>query len=213
VLAPDAHARLVTVLERAQSRGFVGPAPVTFHVEHAEALADAADAEFRGRFLDLGAGAGVPGLPLLLIWPEATGTLLDSQRRRCQFLDEAVLELGVEDRARVACGRAEELARDPEHRGSYDLVVARGFGSPAVTAECGVGFLKPGGRLVVSEPPGGVRPDRWPPDGLADLGLRGPERRGDEDAHVAVLTVTAPVSERWPRRTGVPAKRPLWGAG
>jgi 16S rRNA (guanine527-N7)-methyltransferase len=213
VLAPDAHARLVSVLERAQSRGFVGPGPVTFHVEHAEALADATDAEFRGRFLDLGAGAGVPGLPLLLIWPEATGTLLDSQRRRCQFLDEAVLELGVEDRARVACGRAEELARDPEHRGSYDLVVARGFGSPAVTAECGVGFLKPWGRLVVSEPPGGVRPDRWPPDGLADLGLRGPERRGDEDARVAVLTVAAPVSERWPRRTGVPAKRPLWRAG
>jgi 16S rRNA (guanine527-N7)-methyltransferase len=211
VLAPDAHARLVTVLERAQGRGFVGPGPVTFHVEHAEALASAVEAKFRGRFLDLGAGAGVPGLALLLVWPRATGTLLDSQRRRCQFLEGAVIELGVEDRARVACGRAEELARDPEHRGAYDLVVARGFGSPAVTAECGVGFLKAGGRLVVSEPPGRVRPDRWPPDGVADLGLRGPKRRGDEDAHVAVLTLAAPVSERWPRRTGVPAKRPLWG--
>jgi 16S rRNA (guanine527-N7)-methyltransferase len=136
--------------------------------------------------------------------------LLDSQRRRCRFLEDALLELGLGDRGRVACGRAEELARDPEHRGAYDLVVARGFGAPAVTAECAVGFLKAGGRLLVSEPPGETSGDRWPVTGLAQLGLQGPEVVGDDTAHVAVLILAEPASDDWPRRDGMPAKRPLW---
>jgi 16S rRNA (guanine527-N7)-methyltransferase len=213
VLARDARDRLIRILERAQDRGFVGPGSVTFHVLHAEALAGAVGPEFGGRFLDLGSGAGVPGLALLLAWPDASGTLLDSHKRRCRFLEDALHELGVDDRASVACGRAEALAREPELRGGYDVVVARGFGSPAVTAECAVGFLEAGGRLVVSEPPGKAQPDRWPAAGLGELGLQAPEIVGDEGARFALLRLVEPVSERWPRRTGMPSKRPLWTAG
>jgi 16S rRNA (guanine527-N7)-methyltransferase len=210
MLAPQAREHLVEILERARDRGFLGPGPVTFHVLHAEALAAAVGDGFDGRFLDLGSGAGVPGLALLLAWRDTRGALLDSQRRRCRFLEQALQDLGVGDRGRVECGRAEELARSPEHRGAYDLVVARGFGSPAATAECAVGFLKPGGRLVVSEPPGPPRPDRWPAAGVAELGLRGPKLLGNESVQLALLTLGAPADDRWPRRTGVPAKRPLW---
>ena len=105
--------------------------------------------------------------------------------------------------------RAEDAARDDRQRGRYPLVVARAFGPPAVTAECGVGFLSPGGRLAVSEPPGGD-PDRWPREGLARLGLQGPEVLAGSGASVAVLRLADPAEPRWPRRAGVPARRPLW---
>lgn len=211
MIAADARRRLLEYLERARARGFVGPGPLDPHLEHAEALAAAVGGDFGGRFLDLGSGAGVPGLALLLAWPEATGTLLDSRQRRCAFLEEALGELGLAGRGDVACGRAEELARREDRRGAYDLVVARAFGAPATTAECAVGFLRPGGQLVVSEPPGGSGAERWPAEGLAELGFEGPDRRRpDEGPLFAVLTLTGPASDHWPRRVGVPAKRPRW---
>jgi 16S rRNA (guanine527-N7)-methyltransferase len=210
VLAADARDRLLARLEEARAQGFLGSGPVEPHLEHAEALA-AAVGDFAGRFLDLGSGAGVPGLALLLAWPKAMGTLLDSQQRRCRFLNEALHDLGVAGRSDVACGRAEELARRTDRRGAYDLVVARGFGPPATTAECAVGFLRPGGQLVVSEPPGEPNPDRWPAEGVAQLALRGPEVRGDADGpRFAAFTLGEPASGRWPRRVGVPARRPRW---
>jgi 16S rRNA (guanine527-N7)-methyltransferase len=144
------------------------------------------------------------------LWPTATGVLLDARRRRCSFLESGVEALDLADRVSVACGRAEELGRDQEFRGGFELVVARGFGAPATTAECAVGFLERGGRLAVSEPPGEPDPTRWPKEGLAELGLLGPEVRGSEGARVAVLTSAEQPGERWPRRVGVPWRRPLW---
>jgi hypothetical protein len=69
--------------------------------------------------------------------------------------------------------------------------------------------LSPGGRLAVSEPPGGD-PERWPPDGLARLGLAGPEVLVGSGASVAVLQLAQGAESRWPRRAGVPTRRPLW---
>jgi 16S rRNA (guanine527-N7)-methyltransferase len=144
------------------------------------------------------------------VWPHATGTLLDARTRRCSFLETTLEELGLGDRGAVVCGRAEELARRQDLRGQFDVVVARGFGPPATTAECGVGFLRPGGRLVVSEPPGERDQARWRTDGLEELGLLGPETWGSDAARFVVLTASGPPGERWPRRVGVPGRRPLW---
>lgn len=210
MLAPHLRRRLTVQLEDARRRGMLGPGPVEAHLDHAEAMAAAVDGDFRGRFLDLGSGAGVPGLVLLALWPGATGVLLEARRRRCSFLEAAVSGLELGDRASVACGRAEELARQRDFRGAFDLVVARGFGAPATTAECAVGFLGAGGRLVVSEPPGEPDRERWPAAGLGELGLVGPELRRAEGTGFALLTAEGPPGERWPRRVGVPGRRPLW---
>jgi 16S rRNA (guanine527-N7)-methyltransferase len=177
-------------------------------MEHAEALVAVLGFPKRS-FLDLGSGGGLPGLVLALRWPESRGVLLDAGRRRGEHLETACAELGLADRVTVVRARAEEAGRDRRWRGSVDLVVARGFGSPAVTAECAVGFLRAGGRLVVSEPPGGD-PTRWDPSGLARLGFEGPEILHGHGATVAAFVLPAPADERWPRRTGVPAHRPLW---
>jgi 16S rRNA (guanine527-N7)-methyltransferase len=210
MLAPEARHRLTAVLEDARGRGMLGPGPVEAHLEHAERLASALDPGFDGRFVDLGSGAGVPGLILVMAWPGANGILLDARQRRCRFLESAVREVGVPARASVVCGRAEEVARRPALRGTLDLVVARGFGPPATTAECAVGFLRPAGRLVVSEPPGDEDEGRWPPEGLGELGLSGPEIRGADGGRFAILTAEGPPPGRWPRRAGVPGRRPLW---
>lgn len=201
-------ARLMTVLERSRSLGFLGPGPLMFHVEHARDFLAAG--ELVGDVLDLGCGGGVPGLVLALERPSLRFTLLDAMERRCRFLQSAVEELDLTARVDVVCGRAEELAHDPGRRGRYATVVARSFGPPAVTAECGVGFLRgAGSRLLVSEPPDSTG-DRWPPEGLAALQLRrGPLVTGAV-VSVQVLELRGPVSERFPRRTGVPAKRPLF---
>ncbi len=168
----------------------------------------------RPTFVDLGSGGGVPGLVLATRWPASTGILLDSNRRRCAVLEEAVATLGLDGRLSVRCGRAETLARDEALRAMFDLVVARSFGSPAVTAECAVGFLRIGGLLAVTEPPPHRAEregqTRWPADGLATLGL-GPARvlRAGPTG-VAVMRLESLAAERWPRADGRPAKSPLW---
>ena len=118
-------------------------------------------------------------------FPAARGVLLDAGQRRGEFLREGVERLDLGDRVEVGAGRAEVLAREPSLRAAFDLVVARSFGAPAVTAECAVGFLRAGGALVVTEPPASSgSTDRWPVEGLARLGF-GPAleiRHGDTGA-------------------------------
>jgi 16S rRNA (guanine527-N7)-methyltransferase len=90
-------------------------------------------------------------------------------------------------------------------------VVARSFGSPAVTAECAAPFLEVGGILVVSEPPDRGASVRWPVEGLADLGLA-PVASGGHRGRFGyqVVEKQVPTPDRFPRRTGIPAKRPLF---
>jgi len=167
-----------------------------------------------GRVLDLGSGGGVPGLVLADAQPTLRLVLLDSAVRRCRFLRQVAAELNLVDRVEVVEARAEIAARDPAWRGSVDVVVARSFGAPAVTAECAVGFLRLGGCLVVSEPPGpgvspatSAAPGRWPAAGLAELGLGPAEACGPGRYGFARLEKVRD-DDRWPRRVGIPAKRP-----
>ena len=220
------------VLRQAQDLGFFGPGDMRRHRQHSEAFVAlvlrALGPEHPERFLDLGSGGGLPGLVLAEALPDTPGTLLDSQHRRTGFLERAVADLGWGDRIGVVNARAEDAARDPAHRARYSLVVARSFGAPAVTAECAVGFLEPGGRLIVSEPPTtepptseptragapgtGDRPGRWDPVGLTQLGFdpSEPTVTSRPDATIATLRLPDGPPARWPRRSGIPSKRPLW---
>ena len=205
-------APLRAILEEGRALGFLGPGPVESHLAGAVALA-ALVGGAEGPVLDLGAGAGVPGLVLARLWSTVDVTLLDASARRCAFLRRAADTLGLSNRVHVAEGRAESLARSPALAGHFGTVVARGFGPPAVTAECAVRFLVPGGRLVVTEPPPGASSDeRWPPAELARLGLSPASVVRQGDTSVAVMQRIGELDDRYPRRTGVPAKRPLWGS-
>ena len=149
----------------------------------------------------------MPGLVLAQALVGTHWTLLDSNRRRCAFLRDAVIRLRLEGRVVVAETRAEEAGRSTAFRGKFAGITARGFGPPSVTAECGAPLLALGGTLIVSEPPDGAA--RWPVEGLAVLGLA-PAGMVAAGARFAVLRKTAPTPERYPRKSGIPSKRPLF---
>lgn len=198
---------LDSILEDARTHGFLGPGEAAAHRRHAEGFLALLEGEDVGSAVDLGSGGGVPGLVLALALPASRWVLLDARAKRTAFLRDAVARLGVGDRVAVRTERAETSGRDPALRGRHGVVVARGFAPAAVTAECAAPLLQPGGVLVVSEPPGGA--DRWPAPSLVELGLQEDRRTVGPPALVRFRRV-APVPDRFPRRVGVPGKRPLW---
>jgi 16S rRNA (guanine527-N7)-methyltransferase len=211
--------RLESLLSEGQRRGLVGPGDVSVRIEHAlgffralSSVNDRSGLTLQGaRMLDLGSGGGLPGLVLADARPDLEVVLLDSNLRSTSFLDEAVTTLGLADCVTVMRARAETSGRDPALRGRFDLVVARGFGRPAVTAECGAPVLRVGGRMVVSEPPADETESgsRWPMSNLAELGLQ-PLYLDREDFSYQVLVQERPCPEPYPRRSGIPTKRPLF---
>jgi 16S rRNA (guanine527-N7)-methyltransferase len=223
------------VLSEAREAGFFGPASLDLQLAHAEAFAvvgrqlNVAGPQ-RPHLLDLGSGGGLPGLVVAARWPEASLTLVEANARRAAFLRRAVASLKVDPRVSVIQERAEVCGRDPELRAHFDGVISRSFGRPAVVAECAAPLLRVGGWLVVSEPPppeesrprpsheadqvppdagGSPEPPRWPAEGLGQLGLKplGVVREGFD---FMTLFLKRACPSRFPRRNGVPAKRPLF---
>lgn len=195
------------LLERSRALGFLGDAGIDEQMNHARCLADGVGP--RARVLDLGSGGGLPGLVVAVDRLGATVVLLDGMSRRTTFLSEAAAEINeLGGHLDVVTERAEVAGHDPALRGTFDVVLARSFGAPGATAECGAPFLRRHGRLIVSEPPGG-RPGRWPADGLRSLGLRLAAVEVEPIAR-AILVAEEPCPARFPRRVGVPTRRPLF---
>jgi 16S rRNA (guanine527-N7)-methyltransferase len=202
---------LPRALEESRARGFLGPKAIEPHFTHSLGFALAWDTRSAAppqSFLDLGSGGGLPGLFLLERW-QCRGVLTDSMVKRAKFLEEVLAWDGAPKSGTVIEGRVEEIARYEELVESFDLVTARSFGPPSVTAECGAQFLKVGGVMIVSEPPDDEVTDRWNSKVLAMLGLHseGRERHG---AAYQILTKVGPTPLEYPRSIGTPRKRPLF---
>ncbi len=172
------------------------------------------------RVLDVGTGAGVPGLVLKLAVPEMVLTLLDSSQKKTAFLRDVVTDLGLED-VEVVTGRAEEIGQDPAHRESYDLVVSRGVARLVELAELMLPFVSLGGAAVAAKGPdvaGELSDAEWAAERLGAapaitkdsvFGSAG----GTEVSGTMVywMKIAATPSE-YPRRTGIPHTRPLLGS-
>ena len=201
------RSELHAVLEESRRLGFLGPGPVEHHVEHARLYRRALEAlAADGRSLlvaDLGAGGGVPSLPLLVEGAEMSMVLVDASQRRVGFCLWAATELGLDDRVEVWCGRAEQFGHEPDRRQHFDAVIARAFGPPSTTLECSAPLLRTGGWCVLSEPP--VR-RQWPEDGLAELGLT--QLPGWDG--LAVFERTGDVDSRFPRSSKEQRRKPLF---
>ena len=236
-LAPDLSEadaqRLDRVFERAQSQGLIGrgatprhewmhsfalaqqlagpsssvePPPVPGSAPHGALAQQLAEAPAE-RCLDLGTGAGLPGLVMALCLPPRRWTLADRRISSESFVRWAIGMLEIGDRVGFRLGDVCSLAYEPDMAGCFDLVVARSFGPPAVTAECATAFLNIGGRLVVSEP-AGPQPERWPIAPLARCGLA-LVRRGEDPSFVELLK-QAPHDTGLPRRSEAIRRRPLY---
>lgn len=202
-------------LLRAQEIGFIGPKPVELVYEHSLGFADVVDQLLRTgllpssfRAIDLGSGAGVPGIFLALWFPDSQFTLVDSMKKRYRFLEEITSSLGLSTRVTIFGGRSEEAALSVGMREEFDLVTARGFANPSATAENASGFLKRNGILLVSEPP--IRsPDRWSESALQSLGFG---VMNLEQLEFSYRWMRKNLSPRgiFPREVGIPEKFPLF---
>jgi 16S rRNA (guanine527-N7)-methyltransferase len=100
------------------------------------------------RAIDIGTGAGIPGLPAAIVQPHWHITLLDSTRKKTAFLETVISTLAIEN-ATTLTGRAEVLGRHPQSRNTYDLALLRAVGSPSLCAEYALPFLKPDGLAIL----------------------------------------------------------------
>jgi 16S rRNA (guanine527-N7)-methyltransferase len=165
------------------------------------------------RIVDLGSGAGPPGLVLAIARPEAEVVLVESVGKKCAWLERTVSTLGLEN-VRVVCARAEELEEEP-----FDVVTARALASLPVLCEYAAPLLREGGALVAWKGAVDAREDA---DGLhaaAVLGLEREEVRavepypGSQRRTLHVFRKVSPTPEGYPRRPGMAAKRPLTASG
>jgi 16S rRNA (guanine527-N7)-methyltransferase len=205
---------LQELLTEARALGFFGPGPLEPQIRHAQGFVVIARGLSPGgpvRIVDLGSGGGLPGLVVAAEWPEAVLDLLEANGRRAAFLRRAVESLELAARVRVLETRAEVCGRTPDLRGAFDGALARSFGRPAVVAECAAPLLKVGGWLVVSEPPRShdEQADRWPTGPLRQFGLE-PSGVAHEGFEYRMLAQVEACPDRFPRRNGVPGKRPLF---
>ena len=167
-----------------------------------------------GRFIDIGSGAGLPGVPLKIAFPGLRATLVEATGKKAAFLEHLVgrLELqGVE----VRTGRAETLGHQAGLREGFDFVVARAVSGMAALAELTLPFCRLGGRVVAYKTRGAAADIRGAAMAISAMGgelievievaLTGLA----DDRTLVVLGKVSDTPERYPRRPGVPARRPL----
>ena len=158
---------LQAALAAIATRGAIGERSLPVAIAHADQFAAAVPSTAR-RLADLGSGGGLPGLVVAVRCPWLHVTLVERRTRRADLLMRAVRSLGLVSRVVVVADDVERLAMDEAH--TFDVVTARSFAAPPITARWAGELLVPGGVLVVSEPPTD-EPDRWPPATLEAAGL------------------------------------------
>ncbi|MBI4282163.1 MAG: 16S rRNA (guanine(527)-N(7))-methyltransferase RsmG [Chloroflexi bacterium] len=167
-----------------------------------------------GSLIDIGSGGGFPGLPLKILWPSLRVTLAESVGKKAAFLRYVTDTLGLEG-VEVHCQRAESLAHHPHLRETFDVVVARAVAELNVLAELTLPFCKLGGR-VVAQKKSGIEDEIKRAERAVSL-LGGVLERVEEvhleeigeTRWLVVLAKNAPSPSSYPRRPGLPAKRPL----
>jgi len=196
--------------------GMVGPGLAATIEEQLQVTLRLANARSPGdgeRWIDVGSGNGINALPLAVAWPEAHFTLMDVRRRSAGFMEAAIRSLGLEN-ALVRLGPVELLARGPE-REAFDVATARALGPLPVVVELLGALVRPGGALMV--PRWGVE-DAEMADARAacqTMGLGAPELvflgtgQVDPKVGVVIMSKVSPAPAAFPRRPGVPARRPL----
>lgn len=167
-----------------------------------------------GSLIDVGSGAGLPGLPIKIIRPQLSVTLLEAAAKKAAFLRAVVKRLELSG-VTVVVERAETAGRQPQHREKYDYATCRAVGSMAVVAELCLPLLRAGGVLIAQR---GKEGEQEAARAAAELGRLGGRLKEvvsvkpftGADNFLVLIEKIEPTPEPYPRRNGIPQKRPLW---
>ena len=164
------------------------------------------------RLVDVGTGAGFPGIPVAIERPEIEVTLVDSLEKRVRFLECVARELDLKN-VRCVHGRAEDLGRDPEYRETFDFATARAVASMPVLLEYCLPFLKDGGKFIAMK--GANAGEEEFSGALKKLGGRLVKEDyftlegTDMKRCIFVVEKRGKMPAAYPRKAGLPAKKPL----
>ncbi len=166
------------------------------------------------RLIDVGTGAGFPGIPLKIILPSMRLTMVESVGKKVEFCQHVTRDLGL-DGVEVLHARAEDVGRMPAHRGQYDWAVARAVAALPVLAEYLLPLVRLAGRVLAQKGESGPAEAHSAEKALKLLGGRVRQLIPvalpgvAEDRYLVVIDKVAATPEAYPRRPGMPAKKPL----
>ena len=164
------------------------------------------------RCIDVGTGAGFPGIPLMIMRPDITVTLLDSLNKRLIFINEVLRELGLSQRAVTLHARCEDAARMDAHRDRYDIALSRAVASAPVLIEWTAPFVKTGGISLMYK---GAQADeelRLAKNALDKLNCTAQlisYNASWGDRYVIAAKKLKPTPKAYPRKAGTASKNPL----
>lgn len=187
---------------------------VSRHFLDSLAVVKAGTLEKESGIMDIGTGAGFPGIPLAIIYPEIPVTLLDSLNKRVRFLTEVKEEIGLKN-VDILNGRAEDFGKDPVYREKYSLAVSRAVaGLPALSEYC-LPFVKRNGRFI-SYKSGKIQEELQRSEkavrilgGQIEDTLYYEEEGSGIERSLVIIRKTSGTPAKYPRNAGTPAKKPL----